>query len=155
MDWIVQKATELGVSKIIPVISEHTEVRIPPNKSDKKLAHWQSIAIAAAEQAKRQSVPRILTPLPLPDLIENRAIDPNAPLFVLSPDQGITLSSLALTPTACQCLIGPEGGFSDKEMAMFAQSSAHMVKMGPRVLRTETAALTAIGLCQGIWGDLK
>ncbi len=174
MDWIVQKATELGVSNIVPLFSERTEVKLSSEKSEKKRAHWQAISIAAAEQAKRQHVPHILSPVVLDTYLANNsdhkerhdqnlhatkekppaAQHERSIILVMNPHTGISLQEISKTPNQCAILIGPEGGFSEKENALFDAHQLTHIKMGPRILRTETAAITAMALCQAHWGDL-
>ncbi len=152
MDWVVQKATELGVTKIIPIITERCDMRIPHQKIAKKLAHWQSIAISAAEQSRRQALPHINAPLSLTDLLEYHK--ESGPLLVMTLTGGSSLTSIEPRPSQCQILIGPEGGLSEAEYQLLTETQANLVQLGPRILRTETAAITTISLCQMIWGDL-
>jgi 16S rRNA (uracil1498-N3)-methyltransferase len=151
MDWIVQKATELGVFDIIPIISEHTTIKLSPERLQKKLAHWQAIAISAAEQSKRLHVPNIHNPSHL-----SKWLTMDGQKIVLSPQANTSMPKLHLQTTQnIHLLIGPEGGLSQTDTTLCQQQNAHLVRLGPRVLRTETAAIIGIGLCQAYWGDLS
>lgn len=151
MDWIVQKVTELGASAIYPCPMAHTDIHIKGERALKKQQHWQNIAIAACEQSKRQNIPQIAPIQKFADLIPKLAktstlcvLDPygDHSQWPLSPQSVITL------------IIGPEGGFHDEELALLQQHQAHAIKLGPRVLRTETATITATCLAQHHYGDL-
>ena len=152
MDMIVQKATELGVSAIHPCLMTHSDIHAKGERALKKQQHWHRIAIAACEQAKRQHIPHIAPIQKLAELIPN--LPPKSTVCVLDPycDHG-------QWPTPPQdeifLIIGPEGGLSQEELSLLQQYGAHQVKLGPRVLRTETAAITATSLAQYHYGDLR
>jgi len=151
MDWIVQKTTELGINTIAPISSERSEVKIPAERRQKKINHWQTIAIAAAEQCKRHSIPTIS---PIQSINEWLDQAPTTTLITLDPQAGKSLSSLSPPQSTITLLIGPEGGFSDKELQQTQKHQATNASLGPRILRSETAAIIATGLCQALWGDL-
>ena len=146
MDWVVQKATELGVAAITPLWTDYSEVKLSSERLAKKMQHWQNIMISAAEQCGRAVLPLLHTPQCLTDLI----IPKHA---LLCSPRGGKLSS-ALFSDSVQLLIGPEGGFSTHEEAWAIQQGASMVELGKRVLRTETAAIAAITAVQVLRGDL-
>lgn len=150
MDWIVQKAVELGVAAIRPLITARTEVRLGGERGARKLGHWRHIAIAACEQCGRNLVPPIHPPRPLADWLPAAA----GLGLVLAPGAAQPLAALAATPEAVSLLIGPEGGLTLEELAAAEAAGFHAVGLGPRVLRTETAPLVALALCQARWGDL-
>ena len=152
MDFVVQKATELGVKRITPVLTEYGVVKLNPSRATKRSDHWQSVAISACEQSGRIRPPLIDTPVDLNSWFGAGAKEADTDL-ILQPGAATPLSSIAAPVTKVCLLIGPEGGFSDTEYedAMIAGFAA--VSLGPRVLRTETAALTAIAVAQTLWGD--
>ncbi len=148
MDWAIQKATELGVNEITPIISERCEVRLKDERADKRLAHWRHIASSACEQSGRSVVPLINPPMSLADWLKQTSADLKLVLHPVS----APLSSLP-KPATLAFLIGPEGGLSDNEVS---QAQAHdflPARLGPRVLRTETAPVVALSVAQQLWGD--
>ncbi|MCH9827961.1 MAG: 16S rRNA (uracil(1498)-N(3))-methyltransferase [Gammaproteobacteria bacterium] len=151
MDWAIQKAVELGVARIAPVITERCNVKLDAERWDRKLDHWRGVVISACEQSGRARVPELDGVMPLRDWLSR----PRRPLaLVLDPIAERTLDSFVGEPPAAELLIGPEGGLSDQEVALAAQAGFDRLKLGPRVLRTETAALTAIAVLQARFGDL-
>lgn len=151
MDTIIQKATELGVQRIRPMISERTGVRIDAARLAKKTTHWRKIAISACEQCGRNTIPELAAPCSFREVLD--AGHPSDVLrLILHPG----LAPEEPLPAACSdlcLLIGPEGGFSDAEVASALASGFRGLTLGPRVLRTETAPLTAVALAQTKWGD--
>jgi len=148
MDWAIQKATELGVAEITPLVSERCEVRLKDERADKRLAHWRQIAISACEQCGRSRVPTINPPLGLGDWLAQTAADLKLVLHpVAEPLAGHA------RPASLAFLIGPEGGLSDAEVQLAQQAGYHSARLGPRVLRTETAPVVAISVAQQLWGD--
>lgn len=152
MDWVVQKATELGVSRIIPVLTERTVVKLDSKQSERKLAHWHGIAVAACEQSGRDKIPDIVAALPLHDFL--RAIDPQTTRLLLSPTGTQRVTDLKAPERKIVVLIGPEGGLAEPEQRSAIGAGFFAVRMGPRVLRTETAAVAALTLLQHQFGDL-
>ncbi|MCY1424703.1 Ribosomal RNA small subunit methyltransferase E [compost metagenome] len=148
MDWAIQKATELGVAEITPLVSERCEVRLKDERADKRLAHWRQIAISACEQCGRSRVPTINPPLGLDDWLAQTAADLKLVLHPLAEP----LASHA-RPASLAFLIGPEGGLSDAEVQLAQQAGYHSARLGPRVLRTETAPVVALSVAQQLWGD--
>jgi 16S rRNA (uracil1498-N3)-methyltransferase len=152
MDWALQKATELGVAAIAPIIAARSVVRLDETQGAKKLEHWRNIVIGACEQCGRSRIPQLLPPKLLRDHL---ATHPKEGLrLVLSPNAPRSLSGMTSMPAKVELLIGPEGGLDDEEVNR-AQAAGYVpVKLGPRVLRTETAAITALTVLQAMWGDL-
>lgn len=152
METVIQKAVELGVSSITPVITAHCAVRIDKEKLLKKRELWQAIAISACEQCGRNKIPPINEPLPLSSWLNTKS---SMQHFVLAPGSNQTLRHYyAARDQDCTLIIGPEGGLSQNELALLFQENCYPLSVGPRILRTETAAIAAITLLQGFWGDL-
>ena len=152
MDWVVQKSTELGVSRIVPVQTERAVVKLDSRQADRKLHHWQGIAIAACEQSGRNTVPPIATPLGLDEFL--RDVDARATRLLLSPAGALRIDDLAAPEDQIIVLIGPEGGLAEAEQRAALAAGFRAVQLGPRVLRTETAAVAALTLLQHRFGDL-
>ena len=151
MDYTIQKAVELGVTAIQPVLTDHVVVRLDAERWARKQEHWQGIAIAAAEQCGRTRIPRVAPVMDLNDWM------PKAP-----PDAFRLILSLTVTPTAVHrapgqpivLLVGPEGGWSEIERKLADLAGFAGLALGPRVLRTETAGIVALSVLQSQWGDL-
>jgi 16S rRNA (uracil1498-N3)-methyltransferase len=148
MDWAIQKATELGVCEITPIVSERCEVRLKDERADKRLAHWRQVAISACEQCGRSVLPVIHAPI---TLAEWQAHVQAELKLVLHP-VAAPLESHA-RPHSLAFLIGPEGGLSEAEVAQAKAAGFHAARLGPRVLRTETAPVVALAVAQQLWGD--
>ncbi|HVS77114.1 MAG TPA: 16S rRNA (uracil(1498)-N(3))-methyltransferase [Steroidobacteraceae bacterium] len=154
MDWVVQKATELGVARIIPVITERTVVRLDARQSERKLTHWRGIAVAACEQSARTKTPDIAPPIALHELLRRDDRD-GAVRVLLSPSGTLRIGELeARKDGGFLVLIGPEGGLAEAEQRAALAAGFAAVRLGPRVLRTETAAVAALTLLQHRFGDL-
>lgn len=151
MDWIVQKATELGVARIVPLISERVELKLQGERAEKKLAHWHGIAIAACEQCGRNRLPEIGDIQPLAQWLEQTEAEAK---FVLHHRTEAALDAGA-RPGNVALLVGPEGGLSESEIAAAERKGFAPLRLGPRVLRTETAPLAAISVLQFVWGDFQ
>lgn len=151
MDWVVQKATELGVTRIVPILTERTVVKLDARQSERRRSHWRGIAVAACEQSGRNKVPDIAAPLSLHAFL--RDADPAATRLLLSPAAPHRIADLKPPDRQFIVLIGPEGGLSETEQRAAANAGYLAVKLGPRVLRTETAALAALTLLQLQFGD--
>lgn len=148
MDWAIQKATELGAAEISPIISERCEVRLKDERADKRMAHWRQVAISACEQCGRSALPIIHPPILLADWLQQADADLKLVLHPVAEP----LASHA-RPTTLAFLIGPEGGLSDGEVALAKAAGFHSARLGPRVLRTETAPVVALSVAQQLWGD--
>lgn len=150
MDYTLQKAVELGVAMIQPIAAKRSVVKLAGERSDKRVAHWQGVVASACEQCGRNQVPIVAPPLPLANWLGTQ---PKARLLFLSPLADAKLADLP-APAGVDCLVaGPEGGFESDEIAALHAAGATPVRLGPRVLRTETAALAALAAMQTLWGD--
>ena len=155
MDLVVQKATELGVSALVPVLTERSVVRLDPRQAARQVAHWRAIAIAACEQSGRNRVPAVATPLALREFTGLARSAAGAGVRVLlSPGAALRLDDVPPPVTHITVLIGPEGGLTDAEEDLARTAGFTPVRLGPRVLRTETAAIAALTLLQRKFGDL-
>lgn len=152
MDWVIQKATELGVTQITPLQTERVEVRLNNEREEKKLSHWQAVAISACEQCRRNRIPAIHSPQMLSAWLDSINADVK---FVLHHRSEVTLESFAEKPRSVALLIGPEGGLSDTEIALAERKNFAPLRLGPRVMRTETAPIAALSILQFLWGDLR
>ena len=154
MDTVVQKATELGVQRISPVFSDYSMVKLDNKKAAKRRDHWQKIAQSACEQCGRCIVPRIDDVTSLNNwLEENRNESANRLIFL--PGASTPLSSISRSESEIVLLIGPEGGLSETEEERAIGAGFRAVALGPRILRTETAAIAAISSVQTLWGDFR
>jgi len=152
MDWIIEKAVELGAAAIQPLAAQRCVVRLSAERAGKRIAHWQGIVIAACEQSGRNRLPQVN---PLADLsrwLERQ--DPH-PRILLSPRAEQSLSAWARhhPPQAVSLLIGPEGGLTEAEENAALARGALALSMGARVLRTETAGLAALAALNAVWGE--
>jgi 16S rRNA (uracil1498-N3)-methyltransferase len=149
MDYVIQKATEVGVSSITPLFTERCEVKLKGDRANNRVAHWTKVAIAACEQSGRCTPPVIEEPEALSTWLQKPRGDA---CFVLD-HRGSTGFDTALQPKSACFLIGPEGGLADEEVTAATSVSFTPLCIGPRVLRTETAPLVAISIAQHLWGD--
>jgi 16S rRNA (uracil1498-N3)-methyltransferase len=149
MDYTIQKAVELGVAAIQPVMSRRSVVRLDSERSSKRVAHWQAVVVAACEQCGRNRVPPVRPVLLLARWLE--AAEGQG--VVLAPTATLCLGDLPRPHAALNLLVGPEGGFAEDEYETVQRAGLTAVKLGPRVLRTETAAVAAIAAMQALWGD--
>jgi len=148
MDWAIQKATELGANAITPIISERCEVRLKDERADKRLAHWRQVAISACEQCGRSTLPAINPPTTLAEWLSST----HAELKLVLHPVAEPLTSHA-RPATLAFLIGPEGGLGDAEVEQAQRAGFQAARLGPRVLRTETAPVVALSVAQQLWGD--
>jgi len=153
MDWTLQKATELGVKRIQPVLSARSVVRLDDQQAAKKLRHWQAIVAGACEQCGRSVLPEVRAPLDLARFLAESSREGQR--LVLSPNGPASLAGLATTAARVELLIGPEGGLDDAEIDAATRAGFAPVRLGPRVLRTETAGIVALTVLQALWGDLQ
>jgi 16S rRNA (uracil1498-N3)-methyltransferase len=151
MDWIVQKATELGVNQITPLFSERCEVKLSGERLEKRLSHWQQVAISACEQSQRNRVPNINPAVSLQEWLS--LCDAKLKL-VLHHRTDQRLGTMANGEDSIGLLVGPEGGLSQAEIDRALDNNFQALALGPRVLRTETAPLAAISILQSLWGDM-
>ena len=150
-DLVVQKATELGVSRILPVITEHCEIRISDERSEQRLQRWQRISLGAIKQSGRRRLVEIDQPVRFQQFCRGLQ---GEPALIFSEKSGRGLPPLAVQDSGLTVVIGPEGGWSDSEIDLATSSGLIPVHLGPRILRTETAAITAVTLAQYHYGDL-
>lgn len=148
-EWVLQKATELGVSKIIPLITERTEIKVSGERQEKLYGRWQQILISACEQCQRNLLPVLSAPSQISAWLPQVNSDLR---FVLHHRDSKTLPA-EQKPQSVTLLIGPEGGLSEREIACALEQNFNALTLGPRVLRTETAPVAAISLVQYLWGD--
>ncbi|NLY12196.1 MAG: 16S rRNA (uracil(1498)-N(3))-methyltransferase [Gammaproteobacteria bacterium] len=148
MDWAIQKATELGVAEITPLFTERCEVRLNDERAQKRLEHWQQIAISACEQCGRSQVPVIHPPQSLKDWQARVEADLK---LVLHPVAQPLIEHPR--PSRLAFLIGPEGGLTEAEVQQASTYGFQPARLGPRVLRTETAPVVALSVAQQLWGD--
>ena len=153
MDWTLQKATELGVRSIQPVLSARSVVRLDGQQAAKKHRHWQAIVAGACEQCGRSVLPEVRPPLDLPRFLAE--VPREGQRLVLSPTGPGSLAGLPGMAARVELLIGPEGGLDDAELAAAERAGFAPVRLGPRVLRTETAGIAALAVLQALWGDLQ
>lgn len=154
MDVVIQKSIELGVERISPLFCSRSVFRLKGERLEKKLIHWKNVAIAACEQSGRRRIPEICTPKPLHAWMENVAKSPGTRLL-LSPGARRSLADLPHPENVLTLLIGPEGGFAENEIQLSRGMGFLGIKLGPRVLRTETAPLATIAAIQTLWGDFR
>jgi 16S rRNA (uracil1498-N3)-methyltransferase len=153
MDFIIQKATELGVTRIVPVLADRSVVKVDERQRARKQEHWQAIAVSACEQSGRNRVPEVSSPLPLDQAIAQ--LPEAATRCLLAADAEAPLTALPRNGTDIALLIGPEGGLADDERRLARARGFMAYRMGPRILRTETAGLAALATLQAAAGDLS
>jgi len=151
-DFALQKAVEMGVSSIQPIIAARSVMNIKANRLDKKMQHWQGVIHSACEQSCRTRIPELLPVLS----IQNYLSEPNERLNIaMLPEAHQYLSELPVPTQPISLIVGPEGGFHDDEVTLMEQQHVQSIKFGPRILRAETAAIAGLALCQSQWGDLS
>ncbi|WP_333845203.1 16S rRNA (uracil(1498)-N(3))-methyltransferase [Pelomicrobium sp.] len=156
MDWVVQKAVELGVARIQPLATERSRVRLAPERAARRRVHWEGVVVAACEQCGRSRLAEVGPVLSLgawlerqgPPVLEERRL-------LLAPQASVGLSGLAPPTRAVTVLVGPEGGLTEEEMREAVAADFQPVRLGPRVLRTETAAVAVLSAIQALWGDWR
>jgi 16S rRNA (uracil1498-N3)-methyltransferase len=153
MDMTLQKATELGVAAIVPLISKRSVVRLSEERAERRLEHWRNIVIAACEQSGRNRVPQVH---PVTDLLPWLSRPPTGMCLQLDPQAGLGTTSLPTgAPEAITLLIGPEGGLAPDEREFAKRGGFLPMRLGPRTLRTETAPLATLAVLQTLWGDFR
>jgi 16S rRNA (uracil1498-N3)-methyltransferase len=151
MDLTIQKAVELGVTRIVPVQSERCVSRLKGERARKRVAHWQQIVVSACEQCGRNRVPEVAALRTLENWL---AAEPaKAARWLLVPEAEQSLRELPRPSLPIEILVGPEGGFTDTETVMARRAGYQPLRLGPRVLRTETAAPALLAVLQTLWGD--
>jgi 16S rRNA (uracil1498-N3)-methyltransferase len=152
MDYTLQKAVELGVARIQPLQTNRAVVRLNQERAEKRLQHWQNVVISACEQCGRNSVPKVNAIMPFEEWVAG--VDAVALRIMLSPFAELTLRDCPVPSSEVNLVVGPEGGLNQEEVAYALAKGFTSVRMGPRVLRTETAPLAALAAMQVLWGDL-
>ncbi len=152
MDLIVQKATELGVVRIVPLLTERSEVKLDAARSEKRLAHWRAVAASACEQSGRARLPLIIPALPLPVWLDDLAAD-GALRLALLPEATRSSRELRFAASGGVLVVGPEGGLGERDTAALRAAGFDGLRLGPRILRTETAGLAALAALQALHGD--
>ncbi|RFC32803.1 MAG: 16S rRNA (uracil1498-N3)-methyltransferase [Candidatus Nitrotoga sp. SPKER] len=152
MDWVIQKATELGATEIQPVQTQRSMVKLVGDRAEKRTQHWHGITIAACEQCGRNMLPKVHAPLEFSSWIANIGDAPGSK-FILLPDALTTLHEQPKPQGKAILLIGPEGGFSVDEAQLAQKAGFISIRLGARLLRTETAAAAGIATLQTLWGD--
>lgn len=153
-DWGIQKATELGVGAIIPLQSERVDFAIPTDRIEKRVAHWQQIAVSACEQCGRVKVPSITPPQSLGSWVHNVSAEQKWVLHCADDTGASTSAIIQGAPKDAALLIGPEGGLTDQEFAAASAEGFQLLHLGPRVLRTETAPAAALSVLSVFWGEM-
>ena len=154
MDFVVQKATELGVKRITPLLTERGVVKLDNARAEKRRQHWQKVAISACEQCGRVRLPLVDPPQRLDSWLSTKPQHAEVDV-ILKTFATQSLSTLDRPATKVCILVGPEGGFSEAEYQLADAAGFVPVSLGPRVLRTETAAAAALAILQARWGDLR
>jgi 16S rRNA (uracil1498-N3)-methyltransferase len=152
MDFVLQKSVELGVESIAPLWTKRSQVQLSGKRLEKRLSHWRGVIRAACEQSGRVCLPKLQHPAKLPDW---HSIKRKQSLqLVFDPAASLQLSDL-IPAREIRILIGPEGGLEGEEISMVEESGFKRIRLGPRILRTETAALASVAAVQALWGDLS
>jgi 16S rRNA (uracil1498-N3)-methyltransferase len=152
MDYSIQKAVELGANKIVPLMSEFSNVKLQGDRIQNKMSHWQGIIINATEQCGRCHLTQLDSPIPFNEYLDKNESDI---CLILHPGSQKAMSSITMDNQSLTIMIGPEGGFSESEIKMSIDKETIPVSIGPRVLRAETAVVTALSNAQQLWGDLN
>ncbi len=155
MDFTLQKSVELGIERVIPLETEFSQVRLEGERRERRRRHWEGVIAGACEQSGRTRLPELLPVMTLVDWLGPMSATEEELRLVLDPAADTTLSGLQLPPAGrVTLLIGPEGGLSDKEIAQARRAGFAGLRLGPRILRTETAGLAALAALQALRGDL-
>jgi 16S rRNA (uracil1498-N3)-methyltransferase len=152
MDFTLQKAVELGVAEVFPVETRRSVMRLADERASRRVEHWRNLVVAACEQCGRNRVPAVQPVSALPDWLGAHRLRAGEQRLILSPTAQARLRDLP-APQQVLLLAGPEGGFAPEELEMAASCGFTPVRLGPRVLRTETAAMAALAAIQTLWGD--
>ena len=153
MDFTLQKSVELGVQGIVPLWTEHSQVQLDAARLARRMEHWRGVIISACEQSGRNTLPRLLPPMNLAQWVGELA--PGDMGLLLDPVQSTRLAALPAPTGMVRLLVGPEGGLGEAECRRAREAGFTGVALGPRILRTETAALAALAALQALWGDFR
>ena len=151
MDYALQKAVELGVASLTPLFTERCQVRLDGERLERRLEHWRGIIVSACEQSGRRRLPTLASAVPLEPWLSRQG----GTRLLLDPDARLALPELDAPTDATTLLVGPEGGLSQQERGQAERRGFQSVRLGPRILRTETAPLAAIAAIQALWGDFR
>jgi 16S rRNA (uracil1498-N3)-methyltransferase len=152
MDWILQKTTELGVARIVPVVTDRTEVKLDAERAERRMAHWRGVLAGACEQCGRNRLPDLEPPQALDRWLATLG-DAPALRIALLPEGDVTLRQFPQMDNGAILAVGPEGGFTVNDVALLTQAGFHGLRLGPRILRTETAGIAALAALQAMFGD--
>jgi 16S rRNA (uracil1498-N3)-methyltransferase len=153
MDYVIQKSTELGINEITPLTSERCELKLNADRAEKRIKHWQQVAISAAEQCGRACVPKIHPILSVNEWVQQNKAQGLS--LVLHHRDTQNLGAIQTTPSHVNLLIGPEGGLSEAEIKLATEATFIPSTFGPRVMRTETAPIACLSILQWLWGDFQ
>lgn len=153
MDWVMQKATELGVSRIQPLVTQRVDVKLKPDRITKKMAHWRGVVIGACEQSGRTMLPELLPPKAITSWLAEDTSDLKLVLRANGHRLAAIAENITRKPESVSVLIGPEGGLDENELAFAHKANFLATGFGSRILRTETAPIVALALLQEKWGD--
>ena len=153
MDWIIEKAVEMGVAAIVPLAAQRCVVRLAGERAEKRLAHWQAVIVAASEQCGRNRLARLA---PVDEFGRWIGQQDMHKRILLTPRGGQSLAQWARhqSPQAISLMVGPEGGYTVQEENAALERGALALSMGPRVLRTETAGMAAVATLNALWGGM-
>jgi 16S rRNA (uracil1498-N3)-methyltransferase len=154
MDLIVQKATELGVARIVPLLTERSEVKLDPARAEKRVAHWRAVVASACEQSGRACVPAVEAAQPLQAWLDGLPGD-GALRLALLPEATRQPGALRFGAGGGLLVVGPEGGLGERDVAALQAAGFTGLRLGPRILRTETAGLAALAALQALHGDFR
>jgi 16S rRNA (uracil1498-N3)-methyltransferase len=154
MDWVLQKATELGVARIVPIVTDRTEVKLDAERAERRMAHWRGVLAGACEQCGRTLLPDLEPPQALDRWLATLG-DARATRLALLPEGDVTLRQFPQMDNGAILAVGPEGGFTPNDVALLTQAEFHGLRLGPRILRTETAGIAALAALQAIFGDFR
>ena len=150
MDYAIQKLVETGVCSITPLVTEHTVVKLDAKREQTRLQHWHGVIISAGEQCGRNTLPQLHPVSEVADWVITATGDCK---LVFDASGSVNLKSIQPPPAAVTVLIGPEGGLSEQEVSYVGKQGFHIIRLGPRILRTETAAVAISATLQALWGD--
>jgi 16S rRNA (uracil1498-N3)-methyltransferase len=153
MDWILKKATELGVARIVPIVTERTEVKLDEERAERRMLHWAQVVAGACEQSGRACLPRLDAPQRLDRWLGSLTADVSLRLALL-PDGDVVARALPTMTHGATLCVGPEGGLSENDVTMLRQTGFLGLRLGPRILRTETAGIAALAALQALQGDM-
>ncbi len=153
-EWVVQKAAELGVDSIVPIVSTRTEVRSRPESAERKRARWNKILAESIKQSGRLKVPCLEETAALADFCRNQDCQVSLVLDEQGTSSLQSFLSSSGAPDSCSVIVGPEGGWDDRDREVFQRCSVPRVRLGPRILRAETAPIAILAILQFVWGDM-